>query len=352
MTSYTRLTLVEREEISRQLAVGRSLRAIARQIGRAPSTMGRELHRAERTRSTYRATRGQHVARQRAQQPRRARKLMVNRLLQTYVHAQLAQRYSPEQIATRLKVEYPDAATMRASHETIYTYLYVLPRGELKRELLRFLRQRHKQRMRHGASHDRRGRIPDMISIEERPAEVANRTVPGHWEGDLIMGRPDTAVGALGTLVERTTRTTLLVPLRAKDATSVREAFAREMRTLPQQMARSLTYDQGKEMAEYELFTQETRIQVYFAHPHSPWERGTNENTNGLIRQFFPTPTTVGARVSQREIKHVQDLLNGRPRKVLNWRTRSRGVSQRPRCARNLRPPLFIFIPVLDSKYL
>ena len=327
MRRYTRLILAEREEISRQLAVGRSLRAIAHQLGRSPSTMGRELHRAERTRSTYRATRGQHVARQRAQQPRRARKLMVNRLLQTYVHAQLAQRYSPEQIATRLKVEYPDDATMRASHETIYTYLYVLPRGELKRELLRFLRQRHKQRMRHGASHDRRGRIPDMISIEERPAEVANRTVPGHWEGDLIVGRRNAS--ALGTLVERTTRTTLLVPLRAKDATSVRQAFAREMRTLPQQMARSLTYDQGKEMAEHELFTQETRIQVYFAHPHSPWERGTNENTNGLIRQFFPKGTDF-SRVSRREIKHVQDLLNGRPRKVLNWRTPSEAFHNVP----------------------
>ena len=317
MPSYTRLTLAEREEISRQLVVGSRLRAIARQLGRAPSTIGRELRRAERTRSTYRATRGQHVAKRHAQ---RLRKLVTNSYLQAYVHAQLAQRWSPEQIAKRLVSAYPEDATMRASHETIYTYLYVLPRGALKRELLRALRHRRRRRRARRGRPERRGNIPAMLSIEERPAEVAERTVPGHWEGDLIVGRRNAS--ALGTLVERTTRTTLLVPLRAKDAASVRQAFARELRTLPQQMARSLTYDQGKEMAEHQLFTQETRIQVYFAHPHSPWERGTNENTNGLIRQFFPKGTDF-SRISRREIKHVQDLLNGRPRKVLNWRTPS-----------------------------
>lgn len=327
MVHYTRLTLAEREEISRQLAAGSSLRAMARQLGRAPSTISRELHRAERTRSTYRATRGQHVATQRAQQPRRPRKLGLNGCLWAYVHQGLAQRWSPEQIAKRLLEAYPDDATMRVSHETIYTYLYVLPRGELKQELLRALRHRRKHRKSRRHTHERRGVIPDMISIEERPADVADRTVPGHWEGDLLMGRRHAS--ALGTLVERTTRTTLLVPLRAKDATSVRRAFAREMRTLPQQMARSLTYDRGKEMAEHQLFTQQTRIQVYFAHPHSPWERGTNENTNGLIRQFFPKGTDF-LTVSRREIKHVQNLLNGRPRKVLNWRTPSEAFHHVP----------------------
>ena len=324
MRSYTRLTFAEREEISRQLAAGSRLRMIARQLGRAPSTIGRELHRAERTRSTYRATRGQCVAQRHAQRPR---KLVTNPRLQAYVHAQLAQRWSPEQIATRLAAAYPGDATMRVSHETIYTYLYVLPRGALKRELLRCLRHRRKHRKNRRARHDRRGHIPDMLSIEERPAEVAERTVPGHWEGDLLMGRWHAS--ALGTLVERTTRTTLLVPLRAKDATSVRQAFAREMRTLPRQMTRSLTYDRGMEMAEHKLFTRETRIQVYFAHPHSPWERGTNENTNGLIRQFFPKGTDF-SKVSRREIKHVQDLLNGRPRKVLNWRTPSEAFHNVP----------------------
>jgi len=267
------------------------------------------------------------VATQRAQQPRRPRKLIRNGRLRAYVQTQLAQRWSPEQIAKRLIEAYPDDPTMRVSHETIYTYLYVLPRGELKRELLRALRRRRKHRKSRRNVHDRRGMIPDMLSIEERPADVADRTVPGHWEGDLLMGRRHAS--ALGTLVERTTRTTLLVPLRAKDATSVRRAFAREMRTLPQQMARSLTYDRGKEMAEHTLFTRQTRIQVYFAHPHSPWERGTNENTNGLIRQFFPKGTDFST-VSRREIKHVQDLLNGRPRKVLNWRTPSEAFHNVP----------------------
>ena len=327
MRWYTRLTAAEREEISRQLAAGASGRAMARQLGRAPSTISRELRRTARLRlcyrrHQYRALPAHRLAVCMGQRRRRPRTLTANAPLRAYVVARLAQRWSPEQIATRLRTEYPDDATMRISHEAIYTYLYVLPRGELRRELLRALRQRHKRRRahRHGRAHDRRGQLPDMISIEERPAEVADRTIPGHWEGDLLMGRR--SASALGTLVERTTRTTLLVPLKAKDATSVRRAFAREMRTLPQQMCRSLTYDRGKEMAEHRLFTATTGIQVYFAHPQSPWERGTNENTNGLLRQFFPKRTDF-TQLSRRQIKHVQDLMNGRPRKVLHWRTPS-----------------------------
>jgi IS30 family transposase len=259
----------------------------------------------------------QGVAGELAQHRRRPRKLASDPSLRGAVYARLAQRWSPEQIAKWLTTEYPDDATMRVSHETIYTYLYVLPRGELKRTLLRCLRHRRKHRRRRSAPHDRRGLIPDMLSIEERPAEVADRTVPGHWEGDLLMGRRHAS--ALGTLVERTTRFTLLVPLRSAEAPGVRRAFAREMRTLPRQLTKSLTYDRGREMIEHRLFTRATQVQVYFAHPHSPWERGTNENTNGLIRQFFPKGTDF-SKVSRREIKHVQALLNGRPRKVLNWR--------------------------------
>ena len=317
MTGYTRLTFAEREEISRQVAAGQPVRAMARQLGRAPSTITRELCRAGLTLTTYRAAMAHRAAAAVTHRPRRHRKLVVNAQLQAYVHAKLARRWSPEQIAKWLVTEYPDDATMRISHETIYTALYVLPRGALKRELLAALRHRRQHRRARRHTQDRRGSIPDMLSIEERPAEVADRTVPGHWEGDLSMGRRHAS--ALGTLVERTTRATLLVPLRAKDATSVRHAFARELRTLPQQLARSLTYDRGKEMTEHRLFTTETKIQVYFAHPHSPWERGTNENTNGLVRQFFPKGTDFST-VSRREIKHVQVLLNGRPRKVLNWR--------------------------------
>lgn len=334
MPSYTRLTCAEREEISRHLAASASVRAIARHLGRAPSTISRELRRTGRLRLRYRRHQYRAIPAQQGsvrlgRQRRRPRMLMANARLRAAVYAGLAQRWSPEQIATRLKAEYPDDATMRISHEAIYTYLYVLPRGELRRTLLQALRQRHKRRRsRHQRLvHDRRGQLPDMISIEERPAEVADRTVPGHWEGDLLMGRRQTS--ALGTLVERTTRTTLLVPLQAKDATSVRRAFARGMRTLPQQMRRSLTYDRGKEMAEHRLFTEATGITVYFAHPQSPWERGTNENTNGLLRQFFPKGTDF-TRVSRREIKQVQVLMNGRPRKVLNWRTPSEAFYNLP----------------------
>lgn len=206
----------------------------------------------------------------------------------------------------------------RVSAETIYTHLYVLPRGALRRELLSYLRQHHKTRRPRSRGQDRRGVIPDMISIDERPTEVADRTVPGHWEGDLIMGAGNRT--ALGTLVERTTRTTLLVPLKAKDAVSVRHAFARRLKALPKQMKRSLTYDRGKEMAEHTRFTKDTRIKVYFAHPQSPWERGTNENTNGLIRQYFPKGTDF-SQVSYYRIIKAQDRLNGRPRKVLDWNT-------------------------------
>jgi len=210
---------------------------------------------------------------------------------------------------------------MQISRETIYSYIYVLPRGSLKKELLSYLRQKKIYKRRKGKNQPRndekRGQIPEMISIEERPKEVEDRTIPGHWEGDLILGKWKRS--ALGTIVERTTRTVILVPLVNKDAESVRESFAREMKKLPTQMKLSLTYDQGKEMTQHKLFTKDTQIKVYFAHPGSPWERGTNENANGLIRQFFPKGTEFD-KVSRKKIKHVQDLLNGRPRRALGYR--------------------------------
>lgn len=205
---------------------------------------------------------------------------------------------------------------MRISQEAIYTYLYVLPRGTLRKELLRALRHRHHVRRPRNKVRLKPRPIQDFISIEERPAAVAERTIPGHWEGDLLMGHGNAS--ALGTLVERMTRFTILVPLRAKGAADVREAFARELRTLPHQLRQSLTYDQGQEMREHRLFTRQTQMQVYFAHPHCPWERGTNENTNGLLRQFFPKGTRFTA-ISRYKIKRVQALLNDRPRKVLDW---------------------------------
>jgi IS30 family transposase len=213
---------------------------------------------------------------------------------------------------------------MRISHEAIYTYLYVLPCGALKRELARALRRRHRFRRSRKVRRSSRP-IQDLISIDERPREVADRTVPGHWEGDLLVGHANAS--ALGTLVERTTRFTLLVPLAAKDAVTVRQAFARELRTLPAQLRRSLTYDQGPEMREHSLFTKQTKMRVYFAHPHCPWERGTNENTNGLLRQFFPKGTRFN-QLSRREIKRVQAMFNDRPRKVLSWHSPAHAFHQ------------------------
>jgi IS30 family transposase len=282
---------------------------------RAPSTLSRELTRHRTSPVTYRAVPAHQRAQRWAHQPRKPRKLVVHARLRAAVLQLLAQRWSPEQIARGLPQRYPDEPTMRISHEAIYTYLYVLPSGVLKRELARYLRRRHRFRRPHKVRLSSRP-IQDLVSIDARPKEVADRRVPGHWEGDLLVGHANAS--ALGTLVERTTRFTVLVPLKAKDAATVRQAFARELRTLPAQLRRSLTYDQGPEMREHRLFTKQTKMRVYFAHPHSPWERGTNENTNGLLRQFFPKGTRF-TQLSRSEIKRVQVLLNDRPRKILNW---------------------------------
>ena len=324
MGQYRRLTLMEREELSRMLAAGHSLRATAQAMNRAPSTLSRELTRHHTSSVTYRAVPAHQRAQRWARQPRKPRKLAVQPRLRTAVLRLLAQRWSPEQIAHGLPQRYPDEPTMRISHEAIYTYLYVLPCGALKRELARYLRRRHRFRRPRKMRLSSRP-IQDLISIDERPREVADRTVPGHWEGDLLVGHANTS--ALGTLVERTTRFTLLVPLKAKDAATVRQAFARELRTLPAQLRRSLTYDQGPEMREHRLFTKQTKMRVYFAHPHCPWERGTNENTNGLLRQFFPKGTRF-TQASRAEIKRVQAIFNDRPRKILNWHSPAHAFNQ------------------------
>ena len=324
MGQYRRLSLTEREELSRMLAAGHSLRASARVMKRAPSTLSRELTRHRASPTTYRAVSAHHRALRWAHQPRKLRKLAAQPRLRAAVFRLLAQRWSPEQIAHGLPQRYPDEPTMRISHEAIYTYLYVLPCGAFKRELARYLRRRHRFRRPHKVRLSSRP-IQDLISIDERPAAVAARTVPGHWEGDLLVGHANAS--ALGTLVERTTRFTLLVPLKAKDALTVRRAFAREVRTLPTQLRRSLTYDQGQEMREHRLFTKQTKMKVYFAHPQCPWERGTNENTNGLLRQFFPKGTRFN-QLSRREIKRVQARFNDRPRKVLNWHSPAHAFNQ------------------------
>ncbi|MDZ7735648.1 MAG: IS30 family transposase [Gammaproteobacteria bacterium] len=312
---YQRMNLAEREELSIRHAQGLGIRAMARDLGRSPSTISRELAR-NRSGSDYRAVTAQKKARKRCY--RKPRRLAVEPRLRHTVFRLLRRQWSPQQIHDRQRRQYPHEPSLQVSAETIYSYLYVLPRGELRRELLSHLRQHRKHRRPRSRGADRRGQIPEMISIAERPPEVADRTIPGHWEGDMILGRGHQS--ALGTLVERTTRTVLLVRLPAQDATSVRQAFARKLRHVPKQMKLSLTYDRGKEMTEHRLFTRKTKMKVYFAHPQSPWERGTNENTNGLIRQYFPKGTDFN-EVSAYQIRKVQDRLNGRPRKVLDAQT-------------------------------
>jgi len=324
MAQYHRLSLIEREELSRRLAAGASLRAIGQALSRAPSTLSRELTRHQASPVTYRAVPAHQRAQRWVHQPRKPRKLAGWPRLRTAVFHLLAQRWSPEQIARGLPQRYLHDPAMRISHEAIYTYLYALPPGTFKRELARYLRRRHRFRRPRKVRLSSRP-IQNLGSIDERPPEVADRMVPGHWEGNLLVGHANAS--ALGTLVERTTRFTLLVPLKAKDAATVRQAFARELRTLPAQLRRSLTYDQGPEMREHRLFTQQTKMPVYFAHPHCPWERGTNENTNGLLRQFFPKGTRF-TELSRTEIKRVQGVLNERPRKILNWHSPAHAFHQ------------------------
>lgn len=317
-TTYQCLSDAEREEISRGLEAAKSFAEIAAALDRPTSAVSREVDRSG-GRQAYRAC----VASRRAMRHRSGRRSGKTKLarypaLRGYVHLHLQKKWSPEQIATELKKEYPRDMTMRISDEAIYQYLYVLPKGTLKRQLIRGLRQERKYRrkQRKGAPEENRGKIADMLSIEERPKEVADRIIPGHWEGDCILGKYQQS--AMGTLVERMTRYVIMVPLKAKDAASVRRAFTKEIQTLPQELRKSLTYDQGKEMAEHQRFTLDTGMQVYFAHPGSPWERGTNENTNMLIRQYFPKGTDFRT-ITTRQIKAAQRELNGRPRKTLGW---------------------------------
>jgi IS30 family transposase len=316
--TYTRLTLTDREEISRGMGAQEEFAEIARRLGRPTSTVSREVWLNVRYSFTYRAERGQERAR--AAHHGRPKKLDTHESLRAYVYAKLKVEWSPEEIAQRLKLEYPKDNSMRISHETIYQHLYCLPAGELKKELLRGLRQKRKLRQHRANAHYRRSRIPQAASIADRPAEVADRVVPGHWEGDLVVGLGHKS--AIGTLVERTTRLTLIVKLSMKNAPAVRTAFAKAFRRIPRQFSKTLTYDRGSEMSEHLLFTEQTKIKVYFADPQSPWQRGTNENTNGLIRQYFPKGTDF-SQISLAAIRAAECRLNSRPRKTLGYYTPS-----------------------------
>jgi len=319
MIKYHRISFFEREEISRQIALGSSLRAIATILSRAPSSISREIQLSGVCESKYyRAIFGQGQSNKMRHKLRKNRKLANNALLRKFVLSHLTKNWSPEQIAKRLIVLYPNDMSMRISHETIYSYIYVLPRGIFRRRLISYLRRNHKYRRKKNGTRGKTGGIQDYFSIEERPKEVADRTIPGHWEGDLMVGQHNAS--AIGTLVERTTRMAFIVKLRNQDASTIRKSFGEEFRSLPQGLKRTLTYDQGGEMSQHKLFTKETRITVYFAHPHSPWERGTNENTNSLLRQYFPKGTDF-SKISRTRLKEVQDELNDRPRKTLDWHT-------------------------------
>lgn len=324
---YWRLSDSEREEISRGIEAGRTFANIAQALGRHASTISREVRRNS-GKSGYRAFSAARRGTRAAASRRKGKSVLAkDPRLRAYVLAGLKKRWSPREVVIRMKAEYPSDRTMRISHEAVYRYIYVLPRGTLKTTLIKGLRQeRAYRRKRHKGDHaETRGKIADMLSIEERPKEVEDRSVPGHWEGDLVMGKYKRS--AIGTLVERATRYVILVPLKAKDAISVRKAYARELQKLPKEIAKTLTYDQGKEMSEPKQFTIDTGIQVYFAHPGSPWERGTNENTNGLIRQYFPKGTEFD-KVSVREVKRVQRELNDRPRAVLNYLKPAERINQ------------------------
>jgi len=311
------LTLTNREEISRFLVLGRNFTQIGSLVGRDKSCISREVNRDGMDRWSYRACRAhQHAIKQKKLQGRK-KKLDQNSELCEAILIQLKKRYSPEQIVERLKIEYPDNKHMRISLQTIYSYLYVVPKKTLRRELLRCLRQQKIYRRKKGHPEEKRGKIKDLVSIEDRPKEVEDRVIPGHWEGDLIIGKWKQS--AIGTLTERTTRTTIIVPLKNKNTETVRKAFAKEIKVLPERMRKSLTYDQGAEMNQHKLFTKDTKMMVYFAHKSSPWERGTNENTNGLIRQFFPKGTDFN-KISVKELKTVQDLLNDRTRRCLGFK--------------------------------
>ena len=308
-----RLSVPEREEILLGLHHGLSMRAIARALGRAPSTITREV-KANGGRESYRIWPAHQRARACIKRPKPAK--LDNPVLCEKVTSWLEEFWSPDEIARRLRREFPGDATMQVSHETIYQSLYVQGRGELRRELARCLRSGRAKRRSQGFVQTH-GQIPDMVMISERPAEVADRAVPGHWEGDLIIGANGRS--AVGTLVERSTRFVLLLHLgKDRSAATVEAAMRRAIATLPGELVRSVTWDQGKEMARHADFTIATGVPIYFCDPHSPWQRGSNENTNGLLRQYMPKGTDL-SKHSVEDLMRIQRSLNGRPRKTLDY---------------------------------
>jgi IS30 family transposase len=314
--SPARLSLAERIEIRVGLEGEHSFAQIGRELGRSTSTISREVA-ANGSRDAYRPVPAHHRACAKARRPK-VTKLASQPELCARVIADLEAWWSPEQIARRLRAEFGNDASMWISHETIYKSLYVQGRGELRRELARCLRTGRAHR-RSRARPERRGRIPDMVMISERPAEVEDRAVPGHWEGDLIVGKNNKS--AIGTLVERSTRYVMLLHLPdGRTAEEVRDAMTKTIQTLPAVLRRTVTWDQGREMAQHRQFSVDTGVAVFFCDPHSPWQRGSNENTNGLLRQYFPKGTDLSVHDAA-ALQAAADSLNGRPRETLNWQT-------------------------------
>ena len=318
------LTLAEREEISRGTVAGQSVRSMAASLGRAPCTVSREINRND-GRRRYRANKADQAAWDRAHRPKTCN-LVENRALARIVASKLKELWSPDQIAGWLKHTYPDDENFQVSHETIYRSLFIQARGALKKELLQHLRKkRAMRRSRHKTlKGEGLGQITDTVSISERPASVEDRAVPGHWEGDLIFGTKESQIA---TLVERHTRYVMLAKVNSKDTETVINALIKQAHKLPRELYQSLTWDRGSEMADHKRFTLATDITVYFCDPQSPWQRGSNENTNGLLRQYFPKGTDLSVH-SQAKLNAVARQLNERPRKTLNYETPAERFSQ------------------------
>jgi IS30 family transposase len=314
--SSRHLSLAEREELLRGLLAGDSFRQIAGKLGRAPSTVSREIGRNGRRRG-YRVSRAEDAAARHARRPK-PYKLVENAVLRAEVERKLALKWSPQQISARLVRDYPDDAEMRVSHETIYRSLFVQARGALRKELATCLRSGRTQRRSHKRTeHSGTGRLREMVMISERPPEASDRAIPGHWEGDLLMG--NSGRSAIGTLVERSSRYVMLVHLpEGHTAEAVRSALTRQVHRLPTELRRTLTWDQGKEMAQHAKFAVATKMSVFFCDPHSPWQRGSNENTNGLLRQYFPKNFDLKS-ITRADLAAVARELNARPRQALNW---------------------------------
>jgi IS30 family transposase len=316
--SSSRLSLADREEISRGLERGDTFAVIAAEVVRDPSTISREVAR-NGGRSSYRAWRADQHTHLRAARPK-PEKLALNPALALAVEYLLEQKCSPEQIAGRLPLEFPDDKDMRVSHETIYQSLFVHGRGALRKELVTCLRSGRITRRPHGRAVTGRGSIKDMAMIADRPPEVEDRAIPGDWEGDLILGSV-ASKSSIGTLVERSSRLVLLFPMgQDHTAERTRLKLTEAIQTLPRQMIRSITWDQGKEMSEHAQFSIDTGVRVWFCDPHAPWQRGTNENTNGLLRQYFPKGTDL-SQITQATCDAVATQMNNRPRKILGFKT-------------------------------